>query len=451
MKNLMNKTVLITGAAGGIGLNLCSHFAEAGAKLLLVDLNQAALDNALLRLKKYKADIVTFTADQSNQKEVEALAAKILAEHGTPDVLINNAGIGYHGELANTNYDDWHKLIDVNFFGALHFIYAFLPAMRNQGAGHIVNVVTGQVFFKVPTWGAYAVSKAALATFSDILRAELAGENILVTTVYPFMVNTPFYKNIHGETLGGQLMVSLLPLYSQTPEVVAETIFDAVVNEKPVEMVSPLNYFGKYMRMSPLASGLFDKMMVLGLSKDATEGLAKNPIVQGLADSFSFVADLLKKVAPSVGFRIDEVMTGEHEFVKGYGPKGKRPMEYRVTWGPNNLIEWADPTQETFMVNQLEGTVTIDGLCSNVPCKGELQLRYLQEQKIRYVFDFSVDGKSYRYIGEKQQIYPWNLPWSHTTCFGELWELEKNEVVSRSVTHFLLDDMPEFLKSLRLA
>ena len=120
-----------------------------------------------------------------------------------------------------------------------------------------------------------------------------------------------------------------------------------------------------------------------------------------------------------VGFRIDEAMIGEHEFEPKFGSPEKRPMEFRVTWGPRHIFQWANPAHHRFMVSELEGMVTIDGLCHHTPCTGSLELRYLKDHAIRYTFGFKQGSQSYKYIGEKiRNIRLWNLPRSHTTCFG---------------------------------
>jgi len=152
-----------------------------------------------------------------------------------------------------------------------------------------------------------------------------------------------------------------------------------------------------------------------------------------------------------VGFAMDEVMTGTHEFEPRFGPPGKRPMEFRVTWGPKHLGEWLKPSGGRFMLNDMEGTVTVDGLCYFAPCSGSLALRYFQDQTIRYAFSFEVDGAPYQYVGEKVHIYPWNLVWSHTTCFGRITRQETGELVSTSVTHFRFRTALEFAASMRLA
>ena len=96
-----------------------------------------------------------------------------------------------------------------------------------------------------------------------------------------------------------------------------------------------------------------------------------------------------------VGFRIDEAMIGEHEFEPKFGSPEKRPMEFRVTWGPRHIFQWANPAHHRFMVGELEGMVTIDGLCYHTPCTGSLELRYLKDHTIRYTFGFKQGNQSY--------------------------------------------------------
>jgi hypothetical protein len=152
-----------------------------------------------------------------------------------------------------------------------------------------------------------------------------------------------------------------------------------------------------------------------------------------------------------MGFHVNEVMTGQHEFEPGFGEPGKRRMEFRVRWGTDDLLTWLNPRGERFMVNDLEGTVSIDGLCADAPCSGTLALRYLADQTLRYTFEFEVAGVPYRFVGEKVHLRPWNLAWSHTTCFGRLVRTDTGALVSTSITHFRWRTVPSFLSSLRLA
>ncbi|MFY9114764.1 MAG: hypothetical protein WAO23_05940 [Dethiobacteria bacterium] len=152
-----------------------------------------------------------------------------------------------------------------------------------------------------------------------------------------------------------------------------------------------------------------------------------------------------------IGFKMDEVMIGEHQFEPGMGPEGKFPLEFRVTWGPKNFLSWIDPRSQDFLTQPLQGVITVGGLCYDAPCEGTLKLDYFNENKIRYTFDFTVKEKDYLFIGEKINIKPWNLPVSHTTCYGTVMEKDTNVLISRSVTFFKLKTAPAFLASFRLA
>jgi hypothetical protein len=164
------------------------------------------------------------------------------------------------------------------------------------------------------------------------------------------------------------------------------------------------------------------------------------------------LGEMIGKLAKGeFGFKMDEVMTGFHEFEAGAGPTGLRPMEFKVTWGTERLGPWLNPTSGKFMTNDLEGTVSIDGLCADSPCKGRLELRYFDQRRIRYVFDFEVGGVAYQYVGEKVNILPWNLAVSHTTCFGRVTEVKSGKLVSSSVVFFRFSTVPKFVSSLRLA
>ncbi len=253
MTKMGGKRVLITGGANGIGFCVATEFAEAGAELVLTDLDEEALQRAAEQLHaKTGAVVHTRRCDVVSQEQVEAVASWVVDELGGLDVLINNAGVGHHGELADTSLQTWRKLIDVNFWGPLHHVYAFLPHMRARGGGHIVNVSSGQAFFRLPTWGAYTAAKAALAAFSEVLHFELAPKNIDVTTVYPFLVNTGFYDGVEGESLGARLSMKLMPLYSMKADTVGRVIYRAVVNKKRVEMVTILNDLGQLASVAPL-------------------------------------------------------------------------------------------------------------------------------------------------------------------------------------------------------
>jgi NADP-dependent 3-hydroxy acid dehydrogenase YdfG len=447
--SLRDKIVLITGAAQGIGYYTASEFADAGSTLILTDINEEKLTEARISLEKNGVNVHAFNVNVANKTEVENLAEEVDNLFGKLDILINNAGVGHHDDLEDTGFDTWKKLIDINLWGALYHIYAFLPLLKKSESGHIVNVSSGQAFFRMPTWGAYASIKLAMGAISEILHYELKRYGLKVTTVYPYMVNTGFYNKVESESIGGKLAMLLLPLYAQKPEKVAKIIFRAVSKGKRIEMVNPINVLGKYLNTFPLSSDIMNRILNFFMSEASLNNPEKIPGFQAAMFTLLSLSNKIQAQTEGIGFMMDETMQGEHSFEPGFGSEGKKRMSFRVTWGTKNLFEWLNPLGPQFMMNELNGTVTVDGLCENAICTGKLELKYFTEQKIRYTFEFESNGQTYVFVGEKRNIYPWNLPYSHTCCFGELREKESNTLISKSITHFDLSSIPEFLGSFR--
>jgi len=267
MKKVRGKTVLITGGASGIGLCTACEFAKAGSRLILTDIDEQKLAEAERVIRDLGAEVTTYVNDVRDRKAVEKLARDVLERFGNLDILINNAGVGLTKELKDTTMDEWKKLIDINLWGPLYFIYAFLPSMLEKHSGHIVNISSGQAFFRLPTWGAYAAIKLCLSAISEVLYFEMAPHKIKVTAVHPFMVNTGFYDTAAPETFGGKLSMKLLPFYSSTPDKVGKIIFNAVRKEKMFEMAHIFNTFGYYSKFSDVVNKGMGHMTTWFLAK----------------------------------------------------------------------------------------------------------------------------------------------------------------------------------------
>lgn len=251
---MTGETVLITRVGGGIGSCLAEEFAKEGATLVLTDIDGGRLRAAKSRLRRFGNRIYTRRMDSSSRAEADRLASWVRKSLGGLDVLVNNAGIGFIGDLAETGIRDWKRLLGTNLWEPLFHTYAFLPAMKERGAGHIVNVSSGQAFFRRPTWGAYAAIKLALGAFSEILAVELRKSGIRVLTVYPFMGNTGFYGSVRPETWAAKLSMRLVPYYSMTSQAVARIVFRAIRTGKSVERVSLWNELAHLTQCVPLVS-----------------------------------------------------------------------------------------------------------------------------------------------------------------------------------------------------
>ncbi len=262
---ISGKLVLITGAARGIGRATAEEFHRAGCRLVLTDIDGQCLAETAAALGGEKAEVFHRQVDVTDRTQVQALADWVLGEFGSLDVLVNNAGVGHHGSLAKTTLETWRRLVEINLFGPLYHIYAFLPSMMERKGGHIVNVSSGQAFFKLPTWGAYAAVKAALGAMSETLGFELRRHGVRVTTVYPFLVRTAFYDRIQSKSFGMRLSMKLMPYTADSPERLGRLIFEAVRRNRRVERVSVINDFGFFGQVLPgvqrLVSRLADEFL----------------------------------------------------------------------------------------------------------------------------------------------------------------------------------------------
>ncbi len=167
-------------------------------------------------------------------------------------------------------------------------------------------------------------------------------------------------------------------------------------------------------------------------------------------NALSAAKDLLDRLRHGrFGFRLTEDMSGWHEFLPGRGPEGRLPFSFHVDWGVDRLGDCVARDGGLHFVQSLAGTVTVGGLCGPVPCQGTLDLRYLADARLVYDFTFTANDVKYRWVGQKVNVRPWNLPVSHTTCFGTLTEVKSGRLVSRGVVHFRLATVPAFVLSAR--
>jgi len=242
-QDLRGKWVLLTGAASGIGKKTCLLLAREGCNFVIVDIDEMGLRSLEQELKSLGADVFHKVVDVTDKSQVQALAEEVHERIGAVDVLVNNAGIGHSSDIRHTTDEEWHRLIDINFYGPLNMTNAFLPGMIKRRGGQIVNMSTGQVFFPVPTWGAYAASKAALATYSECLTWELACFGIKVTTVYPGLISTPFYKDVKAATPAQKLVLWYINSLGSTPEKMAKKIVGGIKRRKRRVIQSWINWF----------------------------------------------------------------------------------------------------------------------------------------------------------------------------------------------------------------
>jgi NAD(P)-dependent dehydrogenase (short-subunit alcohol dehydrogenase family) len=173
MTSLAGKTVVITGAASGIGEALAHAFGAQGARLLIADIDALRLESVAASLRQQGCTCLAQVCDVSQAAAVDAMAACALQDLGGADVLINNAGVAMVAPVQSLSLHDAHWLMDINFWGVVHGCRAFAPQLQTRPGSVIVNLSSVFAMVSVPTQSIYNASKAAVRAFSDALREEL--------------------------------------------------------------------------------------------------------------------------------------------------------------------------------------------------------------------------------------------------------------------------------------
>lgn len=193
---LAEQVILITGASAGIGAALARQLATKfpNIRLVLAARNQEKLEAVATDCRQAGAQVLVVPTDMAQLEQVKALAQKVLDSFGRVDILVNNAGYGQMGPIELIAPEDAQRQFAVNFHAPLVLSQAFIPTMREQGYGRIVNVSSlgGRVAF--PAGGMYSPSKFALEALSDVMRMELAAFNIKVIAIEPGPVKTEFFS-----------------------------------------------------------------------------------------------------------------------------------------------------------------------------------------------------------------------------------------------------------------
>ena len=188
------KLALITGATKGIGRSTAKTFAKAGWNLILLARNIRKLEDLKNELSHYEIQINILACDLSKSEEVDRYLNQCLKSYGCPTVVINNAGFAFNGELVSMPLEKWQEIIQVNLTSVFQICSCIVPFMRIKG-GLIINVSSHAANNAFPKWGAYCVSKAALASFTKCLREEERKNSIRACTITLGSVNTPLWDS----------------------------------------------------------------------------------------------------------------------------------------------------------------------------------------------------------------------------------------------------------------
>lgn len=244
--------VAVSGAGSGIGRETALAFARDGAELIVSDIDEATAKETAAQIVERGGVAHAYALDVSDAQAVERFAERVCAEHGVPDIVVNNAGVGQAGGFLDTPADQWERVLDVNLGGVVNGCRAFGKRLVERGTGgHIVNVASMAAYSPSKSLNAYCTSKAAVYMFSDCLRAELDTAGVGLTTICPGVTDTNILANTrfdvpgrsdeHVENRREQLQRAFR-LRRHGPDKAARAIVSAVKKSKPIRPITPEAY-----------------------------------------------------------------------------------------------------------------------------------------------------------------------------------------------------------------
>ncbi|WP_280311302.1 SDR family oxidoreductase [Nocardia abscessus] len=242
-----DQLVVITGGGSGIGRATALALARRGAEIVLSDIDLAAAKETAELIAAEHGVAHAYHLDVADEAEMQAHAATVLDNHGVPDILINNAGIGQAGAFFETSAADFDRVLRINLGGVVNGCRAFGPAMAERGlGGHIVNLSSMAAYSPQQGFSAYSTSKSAVFMFSDCVRAELAARGISVHTICPGIVHTNIVArtrfsgvSAEEEKRKQERYDNLYRMRRYGPEKVAEQIVRALQRNRSIVPVTP--------------------------------------------------------------------------------------------------------------------------------------------------------------------------------------------------------------------
>ena len=249
MRAFRDRVAVVTGGASGIGRAMAERFAAEGMKLVLADVEEAALERTAGELAGRGAQVLGVRTDVSKAGDVEDLARRALARFGAVHVVCNNAGVTVGNTVWGHSLEDWEWVLGVNLWGVIHGLRSFVPILLEQGdEGHVVNTASMSGLIGLPYAAIYHASKHAVVTISESLHYELAlqGAKVKASVLCPGFVRTPILNGERNRPAELQGEAAALPSgwdameksYQEWienavgPEYVAELVLEAIRAEK---------------------------------------------------------------------------------------------------------------------------------------------------------------------------------------------------------------------------
>ncbi|MDP9117776.1 MAG: SDR family NAD(P)-dependent oxidoreductase [Actinomycetota bacterium] len=233
MTDINGKVAVVTGAGSGIGRALTYELARRGARLAISDVDEVGLAETTKHARVIGARVHDARLDVTDRSAVLAYAEAVATEYGKVNIVINNAGIAFTGDITDMTFAQIERVMDVDFWGVVNGTKAFLPHVIASGEGHIVNISSLFGLLAVPGQGAYNAAKFAVRGFTEALRQEMivAGHPVQVTCVHPGGIKTAIARNagaVAGQDASALAQLFDTKLAKMSPDAAARSILRAV-------------------------------------------------------------------------------------------------------------------------------------------------------------------------------------------------------------------------------
>ena len=239
MRELRGKTVLLTGAAAGIGRQLTLQLAQQGCHLVLIDRDQRGLADAASEARSHGSEVQCYECDLANAKQLQAVLQQVLQEAVVIDVLINNAGVAWYGPTHEMSQEQWNWLMAINLLAPIQITNALLPHLLTRPDAHIVNMCSISGLVAGGRFAAYHTSKFGLVGFTESLRAEYGRSGVGVSAICPGPVRTQLYASADKPKDGKD--VPLPPaIVCAAPERVATLTIRAIQRNRRMTLITPM-------------------------------------------------------------------------------------------------------------------------------------------------------------------------------------------------------------------